>query len=471
MKPEYMKPARILFAYVVLVALFVALSQNGGALSSFFQSPDAPLPDSTVLARDNDYVGQAISLLRTGTFNYGRINSYIGLTRRGPAYSMALASFFMVFGEYIGIVFLANAFFFILALFFLWRISLKLLPGDWWPLLPPALLGMWPGSVSYIWIFNNETWTLFIITFFVWSAYRWTETYRPRWLLMGALLAALLAFAKPIAFYLPFAIAVLMFLIARPSMSWKNNFVYLGIFFAFYASIVGLWSFRNAYVLDSWQLGDGGHSILRRASQVDFSTPQIISAGLSFAVGDYIGKRVYAGYPADGKPISWDPAIDKRWYIKFLGKDVSRVARDKEFYPEAFAKIKQHPFKFVATSVLGIARLNGPINHRGQEIMRLFLDSHGDFSPFVKIAVIIVIRLAWLGALALAAIGILARRRQWRLWGLPFLLILYFNGMYAFFTHAEARYILPVMPFYFLFLTEGVRLLYGKIVRSEISRS
>lgn len=417
------------------------------------------------------YTGRAKSLLTTGTFNYGG-PGYFNNSDHGPGYPTAIALAFLLFGESVQAIAVLNTVFFIGAVFFLWLLSRYFLAGGW-EFMPPLMLALYWGAFTRVALPNYELFSLFLIAFSFFCLFRYRETRHLVWLAAGACMFAILVLERPIVLY--FFPIPLLFLIVWRSGKRKEALVAFMIFLMTAGSIVGMWSLRNKRVLDTWQLGTGGTVIIRKASQLDFTYPEIFSMMASFSMGNLIGSNIIPFYPVNGKPKTWDPAIDERlrksgwlipekWIVTDIdGEALTRVGLDQKMAREAVAKIKRgDPFKFFLTGVANLFRLNAPVNYGGQETMDLFFKARDNLSLPVKIGIILLIRGAWFAFLGIVLFGIFSHIKDWRVWGLSAFIVIYINGMYAFLTHAEVRYILMAMPFYFLFFTEGLRLLFSK---------
>jgi hypothetical protein len=163
--------------------------------------------------------------------------------------------------------------------------------------------------------------------------------------------------------------------------------------------------------------------------------------------------------------IAWDRSVEDRflynegWVVKdFDGEVLNKVELDHKMYQEGVEIIKKHPVLFVTTGLIRWMRLAGPTNHRSMEIMGLFMNAHNNLPDVAKIVIILTIRCVWLLFLVLVAIAMWVHRKEGFSWEIMAIIILYYNAMYSIFTQAEARYLLTVMPFYFIFFIEGLRL-------------
>jgi hypothetical protein len=468
--------------YLIIVGIFlIALAAMLIQFSVWYDLSDlaTPLDEASFGALDptSAFTGQAISLVRTGTYNFGG-PGYLGLTQRGPAYATIVAGGLLIFGEYVWVVMLVNMLLLWAALFFLWRIARQLLSGLW-AFLPALLLAMY-WEVSVFATFGSyETFALAVATLTVLSLINYSDSKKVRWLIIAALAYGFWILEKPIVILAIFPFIVFIVVSQYSRLKKCSLATHVLLFAVIVGIIVGAWSFRNERVLGTRELGTGGVILLRRTSQVNFNFSEVVSMWLSFAMGDYVGSKLYDNFPSENslpaEPKTWDPAIEARLNIsRFYGFDggyswmvtdidgtsMTRTDFDARLKEEAIQKIKERPIKFFLLGFVNLFRLNSPVNYGGQEIMHTFVGSHDNLSPLAKTAIIIFIRLLWYAFLALVIFGIIRHAKDWRMWGLVALIVIYYNVMYAFLTHAEVRYILTAIPFYLIFFTDSIRFLY-----------
>lgn len=434
-----------------------------------FKGINETLSQEYSLVDHNEWVGSAASILETGTFNYGQDGTYIGQARKDPVYPLVLAAVFRVFGSRVWVLYAINFVFLALAVFFTWKIATHFLPGDW-PFIPTALVALYSGAVSQVWVPNSEAVALAVFLFFASQFFSYRDMPRVSSLTLFSIAYALTVLLKPILLYsIPFFLIYIVILEVK-QLTPGTLLTHVGILFVIICAIVGGWMYRNYKVLGSWQIGDGGHSLLRRASQVNFTRSEIISAALSFTVGDVIGEKLYSSFPRGHSPPYWDPVVEQKWYLKYLsqkeikhhvysidGERVTRIEVDRRLYREAIQLIKTHPIKFFATSPLGFLRLDAPIAFNGQEFMR-FMAGRESIPLAFRISIILIIRICWYVFVFLAFAGLISHIRDWQFWGILILFVLCVNVFYGVFTHAEARYLLTVIPFYAVAATEAIRI-------------
>jgi len=454
---------RVYNIWIVIIAAFavtILIGFETGALETLSTSLENAKTGSA--SPEYSQVRAAVSILDTGTFNFGE-HGYRG-QQRGPGYPFVLALGFLTFGRNVWVIYFINFLFFIFAIIFLWQFSRHFFPKGW-DLVPVSALVLYMGAPSQVWVASYEIFALALSTSAVLTLMRYFDTQKLLWLGASSLIFSVWALEKPAALYfLPFVLAFIIFA-KRKNITRKKLFVHLLVFVIVSGVIIGSWSYRNHKEIDTWQIGSGGHTLLRSSSQVYFTKSEIISLALSFSVGDLIGSKLYDKYPLDKSPKAWDPSIEYRWpkQLNWIVRDLdgevlTKTEMDAKMYREAIRNIKAKPFAFLARGFLGLMRLNAPLNHRGQEITRLFVGTHSSIPMWVKIVFILFVRLVWLSVILLAVYAIARHLKDWKTWGLISLLFLYYNGANALLTHAEARYVLVIMPFYFILFTEGLRL-------------
>lgn len=463
--------------FVIIYGLFAAYITVLGFQEQIwldaFKGIDETLGQGYSLSDHNEWVGSAVSILETRTFNYGQQGTYIGQARKDPVYPLILAAAFRVFGSRVWVLYAVNFVFLAVALFLTLKAASHLLPG-YWPFVPMAILSLYPGAVSQVWVPNSEAISLAVFLFFIVQFFSYRDTPRISSLMLFSIAYALAVLLKPILLY-SIPLFLIYFLVTEAKrLSLRMLLTHTIILLTVICAIVGGWMYRNYRVLGSWQIGDGGHTLLRRASQVNFTRSEIISAALSFTFGDMIGEKLYSSFPRVHPPPYWDPVVERKWYLKYLsdkeiehhvylinGERVTRIEIDRRLYQEAIQLIKAHPIKFFTTSPLGFLRLNAPVAYNGQEFMRFMIGEESLPLAF-RIGAVSFIRLYWYVFVFLAFAGLVNRIHEWKFWGVLILFVFCVNVFYGVFTHAEARYLLTIIPLYAIAAVETIRVRFAR---------
>lgn len=371
--------------------------------------------------------------------------------RKSPGYPLLLALSYKIIGRNAAAVWILNFLLWLASIFVLGKISAFFLRGRF-ALLPPLLLSLYWGAAAFITKVNSDIFALFLTLAFVWLWFLYQEKKSFFLLGMAAFACALLVITKPIMlFSIPF-MGVLFFAAHRKEkmkILWLHGLAAFSIIVLF----VGFWMIYNYRLAGTFQLATSDSTLHKRADDVFMSQARFAAFFVASAWGDYIADRLFPGYARDPEPHTREAvARQKAHAVRFKkDKEYDLTVRDN-FNRMITGWIKERPVKFVLTSIPYFFRLNTPPDYRGVETTNMFVGTHFALSHFQKIAIIVAIRSIWYIFLGVVIYTGIRAIRRWRQFGIMLLLIVYMNGAYALVSHAEARFILPVMPFYFLLL-------------------
>ena len=220
---------------------------------------------------------------------------------------------------------------------------------------------------------------------------------------------------------------------------------------------------RNYRVLGSTDFSRGGHALLIHSKMAELRDSRMAGFMLSQVFGDYVADVFVPGYAMRPEPLSvqrYD--VGARWK-EMRYANVPERETDKQFYGEAREIIKKNPIQFVLIVPFWFLRLNGPVHYNLAAIDHLFVGTYMFIPAWLKIVILVGMYALWFGFMfislwcAFKAGWNIVRKREFSDMIWIVLLIFYFNFMYSVFAHAEVRYLLPVMPFYFLFFTFFLR--------------
>ncbi len=234
--------------------------------------------------------------------------------------------------------------------------------------------------------------------------------------------------------------------------------------------LAGMWSYYNYKLLGTPQLASGGLTLMRRADDVDMTSERTLAFAVASAFGDLVADKFFPGYAAAPEPYTaLSSAREKNYYRRQLPSKENELALQQEQYAAARELIYAHPAKFLLTGFIYLLRLNSPVNHRGVELIHTFVGTRGSIPESAKVGFLIAAHGVWLVFAGIVIYASVRSLKNWKKISIMLFLILYVNGTYALLTHAEARYILPVLPFYFLlfalFLTPFLERKYVKHAR------
>lgn len=404
------------------------------------------------------YHQTASSLLHTGSF-HGPDSLFFETHRRPPGYPLLLALVYAIGGEHVVSVWTFHLLLWVGILFFLWRISTRFFAGAY-ALIPVLFFGAWWGALAQLFVFSVEVPALFFMLVFAWSFLRYQETPLLRFAIAQGIGLAILVLIKPIFFY---ALPFLAFFFLLQNGVHRRALAHGLIGTTIIGFALGAWSLYSYRTVGTFQLSSNGVTLLRRADDVRLSFARIKAFTLASLAGDYTADRIYPGYAANPEPINQETvAREKAFFARRLPDKSNDAVLQREAYKEATSLIKSNPLKFILTGFPYMIHLHMPLTLQGAEPMRIFVDTHASLSPSKKLFILLAIFVSWYLFVIAAWISAWYYLRAWRTWGLFLFVIGYVNIMYALFTHAEPRYLMPVMPFYFLFFAGGLNLVMRK---------
>ncbi len=445
------------YTYALIAICAVASSFTMNAINGFPAGTSVEqelLPDGGAYA--DRHVERGLLLLREGTLGDER-EPFLGGFARGPIEAGFIALAFLLFGERMWSLWALQMLFFVFACWFLYGVSIRYL-GERWGLAPALMLALFWGSSLYVFNINNEIWSLFFITGAGYALVRWYESGSVRWLGVAGCALSLLVLAKPIFEYMLPVAVVLIFLHATYSGGrWRQAVIPTLVFTGMLVLLVGGWHVRNVLVLGTYKISAGGHALLIRAKTAEY--PPRVAAGffVSSVFGDYVADKIFPGFADLNEPRETIREIFNRRRPELRIAGMTEFETDELFFKEASGIIRAHPIGYFAVAPAWFFRLNSPPRYNGGMMERLFVDTYQEIPASIKIMGLLSVHLVWLafvGAVFWKGFYWLTgmrRRASFEAWVVLF--IGYTNAAYALLAHAEVRYLLVVMPFYFLLFT------------------
>lgn len=414
------------------------------------------------------YNATALALVQYHTF-HDPSSKFFGAFQKGPGYPLFLALIYMLFGPHPIAVFCVQLVLWVVALWLLWKISAIFLAGRW-ALAPPGMLAVYWGASAYIFDINSDLLALFFSLGLAWSFYWYLKDGQCTYGIAQGCFLGFLVLIKPIALYFIPVYLLSAFLIL--GFSSKRIVFSLAVTLSIAVVMVSWWSWYNWHLLHTPQLASGGLTLMRRADDVMMSSQRFFAFTVASLFGDLVADKMYPGYADAPEPYTAiSGARERTYYARQLPDKSNETALQKEQLSEAKLLIQQHPVKFLFTSIPYLIRLNIPVNQRGVEMIRTFVAAKDSPDVWLKIGIMLFIRIMWFSWIGVAGYGVYRalRSRLWNAW-MILAFIVYFNGMYALVSHAEARYILPVLPFYFIFFVFALHEFYKKFFPYEYKK-
>lgn len=399
---------------------------------------------------DSEYYNiRAVSLIQNGT-----LNEQAAMFRRPPAYSLFLASVYSVLGQRIVSVWIAHMVLFCILLYLLWRISSEFLSAHF-ALAPPLLAGSYWGLNFYVFEIGSDLFAAMLTLTLAFLFLQYQKNPRLSYLVLFAILAGILALTKPVVVY---ALPVLAVLLVWQRASWRTSLAQLGVVLGIAALFVGGWVARTYVIFGEAQIERAGHIVYTRGLYGTLAWRDIGSHLLASVTGDYVAGLVMDGYGEAPVPQRLG-RIQKLEFARLRqeGNDIART--EQILFEKGVQQIMAHPVKFIAGTLPLLFDLNMPENGKGFSISRMFVGTHQNIPAWMKILLLLSVRIVWFGFLALVVLGMVdlaTRSPSTSALALIFLAV-YFNIAHALLIiPQEPRFLVPVLLLYFLFLTKGI---------------
>lgn len=396
---------------------------------------------------------------------------FVGAFRRAPGYPIFLAGSYALLGKTPAAAFATQTILWILSLVLLWSLAKIYFPYPY-RLLPSLFLALSWFIALQTTIILPELFTLFLLLLFLWTLERFFITKKSTHLLVAGAALAWFILIRPVALYgLPFMLFFL-WLRERNCVPAKALMRACGIFLLIPFLAVGAWMARSIILLDTWQIQSGSYVVGWKSLEASAPWERVTATLIAATTGDIIADRFSPGYSASPDHYPFMKTIFNRMRVLDAQK-IPEAEKERILYQETWERIYANPVRFALAGILGLVRQNVPLNHRAQPITHLFAGGTYPFLSFwQKVGILIPLRLFGYAVLALIIYGIFLHYRKWRIWGMVLFWILFYNLFYAFFTHNEVRYMLPLWPLYLLYATAGlmaIRQRYAARLRTSLS--
>lgn len=189
---------------------------------------------------------QMLEAFKKGDYNNKGYNFSGYSTWRPPVWPIIIAISFLVSGYSIGFLLIVKFLIHLLGAYLFYRILKCIEVSYLWVCIGVFLYLVSPAWQLYSRVFLSEPITLFLMTFFIWSLFKYLKS--GKWIWLNGLAGGILILSHPYYIFFPFSIWFFLFL--NNKIKLKNTLV-LGILAAV---IVSLWILRNSIVMDTSKL-------------------------------------------------------------------------------------------------------------------------------------------------------------------------------------------------------------------------
>ncbi len=374
---------------------------------------------------------------------------FLDNTIRTPGYPVFIAFFYWIFGVNLPLVYAVQLMLSVFSVFMTYKIA-RMFFGEKTSLVAGSLLALDPHLILFS--FNLLSEALFIPVILVMTYYliKYYQTETLKYLLIATVFMAASAYIRPVTLYLAPAMLPLYLILGKGS--WKQKLKSWGLMTALFFVLLSPWYMRNYVKFDSWSFcTTGGYNILYvYAASIDYANRD---GGTMDEVWSSIGGKVdsISGGPG-ANPFTVEKA-QRDIGLEMIKKDpVTLIQNHFIGVFNIFFSISSYRI----SKLLGIEEVQLTGSYYGEtNVSKIgsFIKEKGVFSIFLTVAFMILFVVEYSTAI-LGAI-VLAKEKNYVLLFTSLFLLVYLLGLTGLFGF-QARFKLPLMPYYLLFSAYGM---------------
>lgn len=395
-----------------------------------------------------------------------------GLTYQGdklyepPGYSLFIAGTYGIFGKNYDAVRMIQILLIIISMVIICKLSSKLF-GKKVGVLTGLLMALFYGFPLSAAKFNKEILQMFLLALLVYTLYRGYFVKKVKWFFVSGIILGLAVLTNGIMQVLFVPIIVLFYFIYKNEISLRKLFLMSLIFILPFGFIVGGWSIINKFKSNTFSVASiDGELLSMRADIMENVSKNYLGHFVGHAFGYYFAEQLYPNIdPRAFRDFSY--TIARREDLARQGYNKSE--ENKTLRKEGIARIISQPHKYFFVSFLDFLSLNSPLIPYGSPpdnswvILTFAEGRHVDYPATLKTLYLMGLRLIWYIFFIFVIYGIVSSmKNNWKKASWFLLIIIYFNILYSF-LHAIPRYALQIYPFYMMFFSIGIFVLFNKL--------
>lgn len=393
--------------------------------------------------------------------NYGQFVSYRTDLARAPVdplYPLFIAEVYRAFSiryDFVRVIQLLFFSFTVLLIYFLARKIIGTRAG----IVAAALSALYYPLAAFTTRFNKEVLFTFLLVLLVYSLQEAFRTEKIYWFVFAAVSFFLVYLINSIILFFPFFVILGYFLIVGRSFFTRQKILRIAVFFIL--SIIGPgYVFFSQRLLSEAKGVSGGVFLDRKIAivkELDSDLAGYLNHLLGLTIGYYFAEKIN---PQINYELFFDyfPAAEKFKEARERGKSYKEFADNLN--KEIAREIKAHWLGFFVVSFYDFLQFNGPIMPNriissGGPMQNMFIyNTHPEISGFLKIIILLGLRLIYWLFFGLVFYGIIKTRKQWKNYLVIYLLVIYFNAVFSVLCGLP-RYAMPIYPFYIIFAVAG----------------
>jgi len=380
---------------------------------------------------------------------------------REPGYPLFIAVNYKIFGEHPNIIRVEQVLFLYLTILFVYLLSKKIF-GEPITRFSSLLFVVYPIFSIYSGSIVSEIFAGFLLACFL-LVFNLAEEKRKYiyYFLAGLLLVFFIMTKNMFLFLMPL---FFLLIILNKEGSLKIRFFRAFIFIISFFIIIAPWMARNYINFGNPMLASRGGVILYgHAIKINFNSSQSLKYIISSMSGEYFVRRFIDrdyNYERDSQG---DELIQREREILAEGGVTNYDQADDQLKNVALRLIKEHPIKYLFWGLIEFNNLNSPIVYYERHVS-IFYDNVYN-RTFLKSSAIIILRIFWFTFICLAFYGIyrIIKKRDKKSYGV--ILAVFYVNIIIIILQGIPRFLMPILPFYFLFAMYGFEAFSKKYLR------
>lgn len=433
---------------IILIIFFIAFLS--GCFWSFPTLGQPLIPGGD----DGLYDRVALNILKDGDFSR-EVGGVI--TELDPLYPIFLAGIYSVFGHNWDAVRVIQ-----IILFALIAVIIFLLAKDLFnrkiAIYSGLLAALFYPLAGYSGRLHREVFLASLVVFLIYCLYKAQLSGKKKWFVFSGIVLGLAILTKSIIYFFPLLVVGNFLIVYRKKFFTKKVLFSIFLFIFSLGIVLAPWLAKD-YHPERASLGvQGGGTLMARASLIEALRGEYGEHFLGQSLGYFFVKKLNPQLDPKKLFASLTHTIVQRFKelssAGYNEKEISKILQE-----EALTKIFKQPHLYLFISFLNFLSFNNPLmpdpkNLQSDEIQELFVGTHPELSDFTKAGIILAIRFIWSIFFFFIGYAIIKNLKNWSKFSWIFLIIFYFNLVYALLL-GLARYALPIYPFYILLFVWG----------------
>ena len=433
---------------IILLIFFIAFLSGCFWSSKTLGQPLIPGGDEELYDR------VALNILKDGDFsrNVGGV-----ITEPQPLYPLFLAGIFSVFGHNWDAVRVIQ-----IILFASIAVIIFLLAKDLFnrkiAIYSGLLAALFYPLAAYSVRLYREVFFASLLAFLIYCLYKAQLSGKKKWFVFSGIVLGSVMLTNAVLYFFPLLVVGNFLIIYRKKFFTKKVLFSVFLFIFSLGIVLAPWLARDYYSERASVGVQGGGTLLARAYLIEAFQGEYGEHFIGQSLGYFFAKKLNP--QLDSKKLyglQTRTVVQKFKELSSAGyneKEISKILQE-----EALTKIFKQPHLYLFVSFLDFLSFNNPLmpdpkDFQSSEIQELFVGTHPEFSDFTKASIILAIRSIWLIFFFFIGYAIIKNLKNWPKFSWIFLIIFYFNLVYALLS-GLGRYALPIYPFYILLFIWG----------------